>query len=143
MDKQEFTALVNSYGSDLKRWPKELHEAAKQAFAKYPGVAEQAAELDDLLDSYMPAELSPAFIETLVGKAAVSKMSNVYVLFRKHSRMSAAALAACAVLGFWTGSITVATTAMSTSFAQAQTTDSDSHIEKMILGPTQVNEVLL
>lgn len=111
MNPERFTAIVEAYGADPKRWP-EAERAEAQAFAQRPEAADvlaKASEIDALLDAGDESTpVSLAFI-----RAAVSAAPSHLAFARTAANSSAgssplswrpyAAMAACALLGLVLG----------------------------------------
>lgn len=99
MRPERFTALLDAYGADARRWPEEERKAALEYLMANPDarrLRQEAAELDRLLDAARPAAPTAALRERVLAEAPVSRGSG-------ERRFVAGALAASLLLGFVVG----------------------------------------
>lgn len=138
MNSEDFKILLGSYGADLMRWPKELHEKAAPLFAKHKEWVEEAEAMDALLDRSHVQDIGAELLEQVMD-AAFNPISHhndndlPTALKPVWARVSFAAV--LAAIGFWCGSASLTHEA---AYAAKEPT-----AKPMLLGPTKMSEVLL
>lgn len=107
MNKEDFKILVNSYGSDILRWPEALRDQAAPMFAKHKELVADAAELDALLDAYRVEDVSSKLLERIMVAAEekTALRASILMFCKKELgiRHPAAIAASLALFGFVTG----------------------------------------
>ena len=132
MNKEDFKILVNSYGSDILRWPEALRDAAVPLFVECATITQEAAALDALLDGYKVEDASTTLSNKIL--RAAHDNDNMPVIFRSFWA-KASMMAACAIIGFYVGSISIQT--------DTKYVANESGMKPLLLGPTKLSEVML
>lgn len=132
MNREDFKILVNSYGTDIIRWPLQLRSLGAPMFSEYPSLVEEAAGIDALLDKYQVDDANDELLETIL-RAAYDNDNRPLML--RSFWMKAGMMAMCAVFGFYCGSFSLQT--------DTKTMATVSSMKPMLLGPTKLSEVML
>jgi len=105
-------------------------------------------KLDALLDSYTVEPADPALLTRIMHLAVEEDEARKARAAQQPWFAKAAVMAAVGVFGFWLGTAHVTqdgdvTTAAATGSSSGTSTEKHGYMEKMIVGPSSMDEVLL
>jgi hypothetical protein len=135
MNSEDFKILLGSYGADLMRWPKELHEKAAPLFLKHSEWVEEAEAMDALLDRSHVDSANQELLDRITSAAWLHDNDNILPKVLKPLWARSGVAAALAAIGFWCGSVSLPHEA---AYAAKEPT-----AKPMLIGPTRMSEVML